>query len=154
MTAGRPRKPIELITGHLSKEDLKNRTQAESEYTEVSRMRLVPPDELTDRAKEMFNQIVSDAFWLDELSVHLLTAYCVCADRMLTCTADLQNEPDVLVTETGFIKNPKTRLLIDYGNTLAVLSAKLGLGNIDRLKIAKPKQKKAENRFEKFLGVV
>ena len=74
-------KPIELVKAKISKEKRAYRTEAEKAY-KVSRLRLVPPDELSERAKMKFIEIANEAFWLDELSTDLLASYCVTWERM------------------------------------------------------------------------
>lgn len=151
MTAGRNRKPISLISGHKTKAEIREREQIEDVYT-VGRSRLVPPPELTLRARDKFEQIASDAFWLDELSADLLAQYCQAYDKWLTLVEIINDEPESIVDADGHLKpNPNRKALLDYGIVMQQISAKLALGNIDRLKLSLPAgTEKPANKFAKF----
>lgn len=159
MPAGRPRKPISMLQGHKTKEEKRLREDSESTYSDVGRLMLVPSDVLSDRAKQKFEQIVSDAFWLDELSVDLLNDYCFCWDRWLDVAEKLKSEPETFAFQdevTGELKmraNPNRRALMEYGLAMQQLSAKLGLGNIDRLKLVAP-AKEEKSKFAEFIKIV
>lgn len=159
MPAGRPKKPIGLVTGHRTLAEKQGREKAEAYYNKVPRLLLVPPDVLSDRAKQKFEQIVTDAFWLDELSLDLLTDYCVCWDRWYSVAEQLREEPETYAFKdavTGELKmraNPNRRALLEYGLSMQQLSAKLGLGNIDRLKLTLPAEEQ-KNKFAEFLKIV
>lgn len=148
--------PIVLHTGHnLTKEEKRQRMEQEDIYR-VGRLRLVPPDELSDRAKLHFQQIVASAFWLDELSADLLAAYCVAYDKFLNVVADMDGQAETFITKTknGRVakQNPNRQALRNYTDMLCQLSAKLGLGNIDRLRLSmQQEEKKEENPFEMFM---
>lgn len=158
MSAGRPRKPIVLLEGHKTKDFKNKRAESEAMYGNVPRALLVPPEHLTERAKTRFEQIVNDAFWLDELSVDLLTNYCYVWDRWMSVSEELLNEPETFAYHdevSGEIKlkaNPNRRALIEYGLAMQQLSAKLGLGNIDRLKLIAPDEDKSKNKFAEFVS--
>lgn len=151
MTAGRNRKPISLIAGHKTAAEIREREQIEDYYT-VGRSRLVPPPELTLRARDKFEQIASDAFWLDELSADLLAQYCQAYDKWLTLVEIINEEPESIVDADGHLKpNPNRKALLDYGIVMQQISSKLALGNIDRLKLSLPADtEKPANKFAKF----
>lgn len=158
-------KPIVLHTGRsYTVAQRREREKREDEYR-VGRLKLEPPDELSDRAKEKFRQIVNEAFWLDELSVDLLAAYCHAWDRWLDCVAHMDCTDEVILTrnskdEAVAKQNPYRYPLKSYVTMMQELSAKLGLGNIDRLRLINPvsaeevKQQKVENPFEQFMAKV
>lgn len=155
MTAGRNRKPISLIAGHKTKAEIREREQIEDAYT-VGRLHLVPPDELTPRAKLFFEQIANTAFWLDELSTGLLAQYCQAYDKWLTLVELINDEPESIIEVDGngtehLKPNPNRKALIDYGIVMQQISSKLALGNIDRLKLSLPSgTEKPVNKFAKF----
>ena len=156
---GRPKKPISLVTGHKSNEEKRLREKTEAAYANIPRLLLEPPDVLSERAKQKFQQIVNDAFWLDELSLDLLTHYCLCWDRWLAVADQLKEEPETYAFRdavTGELKmraNPNRKALLDYGLTMQQLSAKLGLGNVDRLKLTLPAEEQ-KNKFAEFINIV
>lgn len=153
--------PIVLQTGHIQPELKMAREQVEKEYT-VPRLRLVPPDVLSERAKLKFQQIVAEAFWLDELSVDLLASYCHAWDRWLDCVAAMDTQGEVTLVynrkngETTVKQNPYRQALKTYVSIMEELSAKLGLGNIDRLRLAIPEAEKRakEDPFDEFMADV
>lgn len=157
-------KPIVIHTGRsVSASERREREEREESYR-VSRLRLEPPDELSDRAKLKFRQIVSEAFWLDELSTDLLAAYCHAWDRWLDCVASMGNIDEVILTKNAkkepvAKQNPYRHALRTYVSMMEELSGKLALGNIDRLKLVTPvseeeKKKIVENPFEQFMAKV
>lgn len=152
-------KPVLIQTQKISKDSRKAREEAEN-YYQLPRMKLVPPPELNERAKTHFEQIANEAFWLDELSADLLAAYCVAYDRFLSVLADFNGQDDTLpVTKEGkhgriseLRVNPNRSALLEYANTMRALSASLGIGNIDRLRLALKKEKEKVNKFEEFIS--
>ena len=153
-----PKKPIQVLKRHISKKERIERIEGENKY-KCSRLRLVPPDELTERAKDKFEMIANEAFWLDELSTDLLAAYCQAWDRWLDLVAEMKNQTDTFISETEdgvkMRSNPNRTALLQYVNTMQQLSGKLGLGNIDRLKLTLPElNKKEENPFDEFMAAV
>ena len=158
-------KPVVLHTGRSITVAEKKEREKNEEMYRVGRLRLEPPDELSERAKLKFRQIVAEAFWLDELSTDLLAAYCHAWDRWLDCVAAMDGNGDVLMVtnqKTGEIQakqNPMRSPLRQYVTMMSEMSAKLGLSNIDRLKLTNPvteeeKQKIVENPFEQFMAKV
>lgn len=154
-------KPIVLHTGRSYTVEERRKRQQEEDVYRVGRLKLVPPDELSERAKLKFQQIANEAFWLDELSVDLLSAYCDCWDKWLNVVAAMQGQNEVIISKTknGRVckQNPYRTALRTYIATMEELSGKLGLGNIDRLKLSMPVtsvEKKEENPFEEFMAKV
>lgn len=158
-------KPVVIHTGRsypIAEREARERSE---EYFKVGRLHMVPPDELSERAKIKFQQIVQEAFWLDELSIDLLAAYCNAWDRWLDCVAAMDGTSDVLMQENAkgemvAKQNPYRYGLRAYVTMMEELSAKLGLGNIDRLRLAAPVpekeavEMKVENPFEEFMAKV
>lgn len=157
-------KPIVLHTGHsVPAMEKREREKREEEYR-VGRLRLEPPDELSERAKLKFRQIANEAFWLDELSTDLLAAYCHAWDRWLDCVAHMDKTDEVILTrnskdEAVAKQNPYRYPLKTYVTMMSEMSGKLALGNIDRLKLISPvteeeKKQVVENPFEQFMAKV
>ena len=152
-------KPIVLQTGRsYTKAQRAERERLENDYR-VSRAGLVPPEELSPRAKRKFEEIASAAFWLDELSTDLLAAYCVAWDKYLLVVEAMEGTDEVLMyvnnkNETITRQNPLRRPLIQYVEQMSLLSSKLGLSNIDRLRLTIPEvtKKASENPFSEFMG--
>lgn len=154
-------KPIVLHTARNGTVEARRKRAESEDIYKVGRLRLVPPDELSPRAKEKFEQIVQEAFWLDELSVDLLSAYCHAWDRWLDCVEAMNGTADVVITtnskdERVAKQNPYRYGLRTYVTIMEELSSKLGLGNIDRLRLSMPvtEKEKESNPFEAFMAEV
>ena len=155
-------KPIVLHTGRsYTVEERRKRAEEENIY-KVGRLGLVPPDELNERAKAKFEQIVSEAFWLDALSADFLAAYCHAWDRWLSIVEAMEGTSDVILTEgkkgeAVAKQNPYRYGLKSYLSIMEEMSAKLGLSAIDRLRLMSPvteQTKQQENPYEEFMTAV
>lgn len=157
MAAGRPKKPISIVKGHYTKEQIRQRQESEEYFQNLERDKLVPPQELSERAREKYYEIVEQAFWLDNLSAELLANYCYSWDRWLVLAEELNGQAETIEytdAETGTLllkPNPNRRALLDYSLNMQQISAKLGLGNIDRLKLLKPEEEKKKNKFLEYI---
>ena len=156
--AGRPRVPIKVVKGHYTKDEIKKRQENEDYYGNLQRDKLVPPAELSTRAKEKYMEIVEQAFWLDNLSAELLAQYCYSWDRWLLLAEELNNQDETIqytddaTGELMLKPNPNRRALMEYSVNMQQISSKLGLGNIDRLKLVKPEEDKKQNKFLKYMA--
>lgn len=153
-------KPIVLHTGRsYTVEERKRRKQEEDVY-KVGRLELVPPDELTERAKCKFEQIAALAFWLDSLDCDFLAAYCQAWDRWLDVVETMNSQGEIVLNEnrkgeTTAKQNPYRYALRAYLNIMEEMSGKLALSAVDRLKLTSPETKKEEeNPFEEFMTKV
>ena len=153
-------KPVVLHTRHLTKEEKRKRREEEDIY-KVGRLELVPPDELSERAKIKFQQIADLAFWLDSLSVDALAAYCQAWDRWLDCVEKMDDTDDVVLqrnakNEVVAKQNPYRYALRTYLTIMQEMSSKLALYAVDRLRLNQQteEKKKAEekNPFEEFMS--
>ena len=155
-------KPIVLHTGRNGTVAERRKREQQEDIYRVGRLRLVPPDELSERAKMKFQQIANEAFWLDELSVDLLSAYCDVWDKWLNTVEAMKGQNEIIIQRRKdgrmYKQNPYRIPLRTYITTMEELSGKLGLGNIDRLKLSLPVtkdgEKPEENPFEEFMAKV
>ena len=155
-------KPIVLHTGRsVSKEERRRREEAENIY-KLERLKLVPPEELSERAKTIFENIVNEAFWLDNLDVFFVAGFAHAYDRWLEVVEKMNGTDDVIITENAkgeavAKQNPYRYALRSYANIMQEFSARLGLSAIDRLKLTAPvteQKQKEENPFEEFMSAV
>lgn len=159
-------KPVALHAGRsITRHDMKKREEQENVYR-VSRLRLEPPEELSERAKLKYIQIVNEAFWLDALSGDFLAAYCHAWDKWLECVAMTKDTPEVAFTKKrdGSIdakQNPYTRAMRSHLLTMEEMSKLLGLSAIDRLRLLTPvtaqqiaMEMPVKNPFEAFMATV
>ena len=151
---GRNIRPVRLMTAKIGKEKRNKRQKAEDAFN-VGRASLVPPDELSERAKNKYEQICNDCFWLDSGSSDAVTAYAFAYDRFLDLVEIMKDQPETVMNEDGkFIKNPNRIALTAYVNMMVQLSSKIGLYSTDRLKLAAESEKKEANKFAEFISVV
>lgn len=151
---GRPRKVIDISSGKIGKENIKNRQEAEKKL-KAERNDLVAPDWLTPNAKVEFERVVSECDKiniLDNLDLGVLAIYCNAYDGYIEATKKLEVEGVVKkkMTKTGVIEfiNPLVNVQEKYVKYIMQSSAKLGLATTDRLKLVVPvKEEKPENKF-------
>lgn len=151
---GRPRKVIDISSGKIGKENIKNRQEAEKKL-KAERDDLIAPDWLSENAKIEFNRVVGECdkiSILDNLDLGVLAIYCNAYDGYIETTKKLEVEGLVKkkMTKTGEIEfiNPLVNVQEKYVKYIMQSSAKLGLATTDRLKLVVPvKEEKPENKF-------
>ena len=153
---GRPRKILDFNRKHFTKSEIAERQATESAF-KSSREQLKPADCLSDRAKEEFNRILSEAYWLDNLDRNDLILYCFYWDKALSIVESYDSCPEIMEIQSGdssskIVSNPLRKALKDYHAEMRAISLKLGLTSIDRLKLIAPKQDKPANKFLEVLG--
>lgn len=152
--AGRPRKVIDISTGKIGKEAIKNR-KIQEEKLKLGREQLKAPEWLRDESKEEFERVVEEAGKigiLDNLDLGILVIYC----NAYSCYVDVSK----LIQENGYLGMRTTKyddyetvhpLLIvqeKYVKQIMQCSTKLGLATTDRLKLIVPtKEDPKENKF-------
>ena len=151
---GRPKKIIDISSGKIGKENIKNRQEAEKKL-KAERNDLVAPDWLSENAKAEFDRVVSECDKiniLDNLDLGVLAIYCNAYDGYVETTKKLEVEGLVKkkMTRTGELEfiNPLVNVQEKYVKYIMQSSAKLGLATTDRLKLVVPvKEEKPENKF-------
>ncbi|WP_130889855.1 phage terminase small subunit P27 family [Fusobacterium ulcerans] len=152
--AGRPRKVIDISTGKIGKEAIKNR-KIQEEKLKLGREQLKAPEWLRVEAKEEFERVVEEAEKidiLDNLDLGILAIYC----NAYSYYVDVSK----LIQENGYLGMRTTKyddyetvhpLLIvqeKYVKQIMQCSTKLGLATTDRLKLIVPtKEDPKENKF-------
>lgn len=132
---------------HWTKEEKKKREELEK-HIQAPNDRLTPPDYLTERAKQKYNQLCWEMPWLDNLDHQDLVIYCFCWDRCESLMEALQVQPDSLVVGKKMLPNQNRYALKNYTEELRKISSKLGIAHIDRLKLLQPKEEeKPVNKF-------
>ena len=151
---GRPKKIIDISSGKIGKENIKNRQEAEKKL-KAERDDLVAPDWLSENAKAEFDRVVSECDKiniLDNLDLGVLAIYCNAYDGYIETTKKLEVEGLVKkkMTRTGELEfiNPLVNVQEKYVKYIMQSSSKLGLATTDRLKLVVPvKEEKPENKF-------
>ena len=151
-------KPASTLTGHTTREQWEKRVKAEKEI-KISADEIIPPGTLNERAKAIFEKIVSqgmEASLWDNLDVDSLVRYADGMDRFNQLMESLNNEGVVTYDENG--KKHVNACYSAYLKTqdmLMRLSSHLGLTTIDRLKFVtanvRQTQQKKDNKFLELL---
>ncbi len=155
MARGRPKKPLELQSGNLTKEIQETKELEEQEIRNLNKNQLAkPPTWLRDStAKKEWKRLNKE---LEEISVicnldyNNLGAYCNAYSFYVQATKELDKEP--LITEftnkagaTNFIENPLIRIQLKYSEEMKKFASLLGLTIDSRLKIATIKNQNNQN---------
>ncbi len=147
---GRPRKIIDVSTGKIGKDAIRNRKEQESKL-KLGREELVAPNWLDNIAKEEFERITNETGQidiLDNLDLGILAIYCNAYSSYLSVTKKIGknflNEKDGL--------NSLVLAQEKYVKQIMQCSTRLGLATTDRLKLIVPT--KAETKENKFVELL
>lgn len=137
-----------------SKEERKQH-ELQEDAIKVGNDRMTPPDYLTDRAKQLYNQLAWEMQWLDNLDHADLVLYCFFWDRVQTILARFRDEPDTFaINNKGkmcLLPNDTRYAIKNYTDEMRKISAKIGISHADRLRLLHPqKEEKEENKFSAF----
>lgn len=139
---------------HFTTAEREARLESEEAYR-LGRDQLIALEQLSDRAKEEFERLKAQAYWLDNLDRNELILLSFYWDKALAIIEEYDSAPEVLELKGGdgstkLVSNPLRKALRDYGAEMRSISSKLGLTSIDRLKLVAPSAKK-ENKFMKLI---
>lgn len=153
--AGRPRKIIDISTGKIGKEKIKNR-KVQEEKLKLGREDLNVPDWLYGEGKKEFERVVFETTKigiLDNLDVGILAIYCSSYTHYIEAEKNIIEKGAVLYkldkngNEIEYL-NPALLAQEKYTKQIMQCSTKLGLATTDRLKLIIPtKEETKENKF-------
>lgn len=157
----RPRKIVANNRKHFTKEERAERLASEAAY-KVPRTALENFDAadlavLTEEARSEYKRLVELAHWLDDLDRNDLIAYCINFDRAARIAKNPDSQREVLAVTRAdgsrkIIRNPLLQAWADCTAQMRAISLKLGLSQVDRLKLAAPhEEEEPENKFIRFL---
>lgn len=128
-------KPVALQTGHISNEAMKARTEVEEKLKGGQEINLVPPNDLSENGKALYESIISllpsgflcggDTFTVGIVAESL--------DRMQKCQSKINTYG--LFTDEGK-ENEAARTYERYAKIYDKFSAKIGLSPKDRAALA------------------
>lgn len=152
--AGRTRKVVDISTGKIGKQAIKNRQEQEKKL-KLGREQLEAPEWLSEEGKEEFERVVAEAATinlLDNLDLGFLAIYC----NAYACYQEVTR----MIVSSGYLGKRTTAndiyetvhpLLVvqeKYIKQIMQCSTKLGLATTDRLKLIIPTKEEAkENKF-------
>lgn len=158
--AGRKKQPLAVIQGkgrsnHLTKAEIEQR-QKHEEAMKAGTDKIIPPDRLTKKQKERFNELASELVSLgifDNLDVDTLALYVETYDnyvRVLRSSKRITNQ-EMDADFDAYAK--RIRTLNQLVDTCRKLANDLGLTITSRLKLVIPqKEEEEESPMAKFLS--
>jgi|GEM_PF-269386 hypothetical protein len=159
--AGRSRKIVDISTGKIGKEKIRNRQEQEKKL-KIDRESLIAPEWLSPNAKLEFERVVEEVSKiniLDNLDLSVLAIYCNAYDGYIQTVEILNKEGLIQYKETSngdalAIAHPAINTQEKYVKQIMQCSTKLGLATTDRLKLVVPiREEPAENKFITLLKV-
>ena len=153
MKVARPRKVVDISTGKIGKEKIKNR-QEQEENIKLQRDNLErgAPKWLDEIAAEEYNRVVEEAGkieLLDNLDLSMLAVYADNYSRYQKSAEKIRDMGMTIETEKGGeIISPYVVIADKAATQIQKCSAKLGLATTDRLKLIVPtKEPQKRNKF-------
>lgn len=157
--AGRSRKIVDISTGKIGKEKIRNRQEQEKKL-KIDRESLIAPKWLSPNAKLEFERVVEEVSKiniLDNLDLSVLAIYCNAYDGYIQ-TVEILNKEGLIQYKETFngdtlaIAHPAINTQEKYVKQIMQCSTKLGLATTDRLKLIVPtKEEPKENKFIELL---
>lgn len=128
-------KPVELQTGHISKEQIQQRKETEEKLKGNTIIPARAPRELSANGKRLYRHIISllPSDFLNGADVYTVGIVAEALDRMQICQDKINT--DGLFTEEGN-ENQAVRTYEKYSKIFEKFSAKLGLSPKDRASLA------------------
>lgn len=137
--AGRPPKPMALMTKNLTKEEIENRKEAEEKFkgndNKVYKPRKELPKEVATIYKSITNELKA-AKVLNNLDVDLLETTCYAIYRMRQARELINRDGIVIENGNGVVKHPAINIERDYQAIFQNGCIQLGLSPSSRTKLA------------------
>lgn len=155
MSGGRNRKPVELQTKHLTKEEKEYRLKEEKKL-KMSSNQLKPPKWLGKVAKKEFKRIVKNLDELDILAnvdLYLLAIYCDSYEKYVDATEELKEQGSLTIWHTNkagernLVESPYVKIQSKYATTITKIASQFGFSVSARLKMIPPKPEKNDDPF-------
>ena len=151
MGRGRPKKALDNMTGHWTKEQIEQREYEES-LIRIDDKNIKAPNWLKDRvAKQEFKRLVVLLEKIDiicELDITTLGLYCQTYAKLVSLIKELEEEA---LVENGKA-NPKMKLQLQLSEELRKLGNELGITLNSRLKFATSKAEKERDEIKDEFG--
>ena len=151
MGRGRPKKALDNMTGHWTKEQIEQREYEES-LIRIDDKNIKAPNWLKDRvAKQEFKRLVVLLEKIDiicELDITTLGLYCQTYAKLVSLIKELEEEA---LVENGKA-NPKMKLQLQLSEELRKLGNELGITLNSRLKFATSKAEQERDEIKDEFG--
>ena len=158
----RPRKALATNKKHFTAAEKEARAASEAAF-KVDRADLCDFDSLknlglSEAAQKEYQRIVKAAWWIiDSLDRNDLINFCICWQRALSIASSPDAQKEIILQTRGdgsrkVVKNPMWEIWDDCCRQMRSISGKLGLSQVDRLKLVAPTDAEtATNKFLRFL---
>ena len=154
---GRPRKVIDISTGKIGKQKIKNRQEQEAKIKlGRNELEVGAPEWLDENAAAEYNRVVEQAKSIDlfdNLDLSTLAVYADNYSRYVKCVEEMAKSG--IVNEVGdrALVSPYVVIADKAATQIQKCSTKLGLATTDRLKLIVPtKEEKSVNKFAQFFN--
>lgn len=153
MAAGRKRKSVDALKGHVTKAEKEHRKEQEF-LLKGDCKKLTAPTWLSKDAKKEFARVAKHLIALELISESDLAVIAIYADayaKFQQATAEINVSGIVTEKQDGEERvSPYVIAQQKYVETIMKCSTKLGLFVSDRLKLIVPKTEKVKDEFEEF----
>ena len=157
----RPRKPLEMQEGDLTRERQEEK-KLEQEIIQIGseQLKKYPSwlrDSLAKKEWKRLNEQFEELGMISNLDYNNIGAYCNAFSSFIEITNEMKDKPFVIehTNKMGFtneIANPLIQLQMKYSDEMRKYSSLLGLTIDSRLKIASLKLEKAKNGIDEEFG--
>ena len=137
--AGRPPKPMALMTKNLTKEEIENRKEAEDKFKGNDDKVYRPRKELPKEVSNIYKSIVKElkaAKVLNNLDVDLLETTCYAIYRMRQARELIDRDGTLIPSGKTMIKHPAVNVERDYQSVFHSCCIQLGLSPSSRTKLS------------------
>ena len=147
----RPKKPLDNMTGHWTKEQIEQKKYEEN-LIKIDDKNIKAPNWLKDRvAKQEFKRLVALLEKIDiicELDITTLGLYCQTYAKLVEIVKELEQEELVIDGKP----NPKVKMQLQLSEELRKLGNELGISLSSRLKFATSKAEQERDEVKDEFG--
>jgi len=151
--------PVDLLTGHLTKQQIEERQAAEAKLKGDDTLVYIPPTELsTKKEKEIYQFLVDEmkaSKILNNLDIQLIIQTVDSIMNMREAKKAIRKYGQVIQKADGTLcKNPAVNIYKEYSQIYYQCAMQLGLSPSSRSKLALDSTKKKENDSDPLLKVI
>ena len=130
MTRGRKRKPyvVKQAEGNRGRRPLEPGIEPPPTV-------FAPPFELNEAAKQEWDRLLGECYWLRSTEAYAIADRCRCVARLADCEADIQKRGHVVKTRNGKVKNPSIQIGREYRAAIQRYDSELGLTTASRQRL-------------------
>lgn len=135
----RKMKKLEVVQGHLTKEQQAVRADAERDMFDLPAVSGNAPDWLDDLARAEWQRLlplITGRVPVSELDLPLFASYCQAYSDVQRAQADIAENGQTFTADNGMVRmNPSVKLKLDATNQMMRLAGELGLSVYSRVRM-------------------